>query len=329
MTERQHGRRHRPTGPALRPDVDRRLLTSLSPNLFYNPAGGNTSASACNSRDDWYAGAAQRIEASSNPDRSITSRPRSILPVCCPTSRNYRHHCYTKGTGNASALVDGGPDLAEPIARAVPMLSLEKDLGHGHGPGLDRRSGIRVHQDRRQRFEQHGRLLSRRRHHSRNHHRPIHLSPRDRTGRQFPRRGTNAQGLYWINCAGNKLVIERSRIKGTLLVLNPGSGSMIGAGPISWSPATPGYPALLVRRRHGRQRGFHDRGDKSRAERMRKTVSITIRPAQATKLWYGQRRIRHLSLGDPGPRARRGRRDVSEQFAGTRLDHRRRRRDGD
>ncbi|MEX2093095.1 MAG: carbohydrate binding domain-containing protein, partial [Pirellulales bacterium] len=57
---------------------------------------------------------------------------------------------------------------------------------------------------------------------------------------------TNAQGLYWINCSGTKLVIERSRIKGTLLVVNPGAGSCIGPGPIHWSPATPGYPALLV-----------------------------------------------------------------------------------
>jgi Tfp pilus assembly protein PilX len=57
---------------------------------------------------------------------------------------------------------------------------------------------------------------------------------------------TNAQGLYWIDCGGNKVVIERSRIKGTLLLVNPGSGSCIGPGPINWSPATPGYPALLV-----------------------------------------------------------------------------------
>ncbi len=62
----------------------------------------------------------------------------------------------------------------------------------------------------------------------------------------IPGGATNAQGLYWINCSGNKVVIERSRIKGTLLLVNPGSGSCIGPGPINWSPATPGYPALLV-----------------------------------------------------------------------------------
>ncbi len=57
---------------------------------------------------------------------------------------------------------------------------------------------------------------------------------------------TNPQGIYWINCAGNKLVIERSRILGTLLVVNPGAGSCVANGPIHMSPAVAGYPALLV-----------------------------------------------------------------------------------
>lgn len=56
----------------------------------------------------------------------------------------------------------------------------------------------------------------------------------------------NPQGLYWINCMNNRIVIERSRIKGTLLLINPGAGSMIGPGPISWTPNSPGYPCLLV-----------------------------------------------------------------------------------
>jgi hypothetical protein len=58
---------------------------------------------------------------------------------------------------------------------------------------------------------------------------------------------TNSQGIYWIDCGlSSRLIIERSRIRGTLLVLNPGNGSGIGAGPINWSPAVAGYPALLV-----------------------------------------------------------------------------------
>ena len=58
--------------------------------------------------------------------------------------------------------------------------------------------------------------------------------------------GTNAHGVYWIDCAGNRITIERSRIRGTLVLINPGSGSSVGSGPINWSPAVPGYPALVV-----------------------------------------------------------------------------------
>jgi hypothetical protein len=57
---------------------------------------------------------------------------------------------------------------------------------------------------------------------------------------------TNSQGLYWINCGGTKVVISNARIKGTLLLVNPGTGSTIGPGPVHWSPAVAGYPALLV-----------------------------------------------------------------------------------
>ncbi|HVT29132.1 MAG TPA: carbohydrate binding domain-containing protein [Lacipirellulaceae bacterium] len=56
----------------------------------------------------------------------------------------------------------------------------------------------------------------------------------------------SGKGIYWINCGGNRLVIERSRIQGTLLVINPGANSCINNGPINWSPAVAGYPALLV-----------------------------------------------------------------------------------
>jgi hypothetical protein len=57
---------------------------------------------------------------------------------------------------------------------------------------------------------------------------------------------TNAQGIYWVDCGLHNLTISRSRIKGTLLVINPGTSSCIGPGPVRWSPAVAGYPALLV-----------------------------------------------------------------------------------
>lgn len=66
------------------------------------------------------------------------------------------------------------------------------------------------------------------------------------TWNPFSLANTNPEGVYWIDCEGNRLIIERSRIHGTLLVVNPGAGSEIAAGPIHWSPAMPGYPALLV-----------------------------------------------------------------------------------
>jgi hypothetical protein len=56
----------------------------------------------------------------------------------------------------------------------------------------------------------------------------------------------NPNGIYWINCGGGKLIVERSRIFGTLVVLNPGPGSAIANGPIRMAPAKPGYPALMV-----------------------------------------------------------------------------------
>jgi hypothetical protein len=56
----------------------------------------------------------------------------------------------------------------------------------------------------------------------------------------------NPNGIYWIDCGGGKLLIERSRILGTLVVLNPGAGSAISNGPIRMAPAKPGYPALMV-----------------------------------------------------------------------------------
>jgi hypothetical protein len=56
----------------------------------------------------------------------------------------------------------------------------------------------------------------------------------------------NPQGLYWIDCGGQRLTIERSRIVGTLLLINPGPGSGITEGPIHWTPYVAGYPALLV-----------------------------------------------------------------------------------
>ena len=57
---------------------------------------------------------------------------------------------------------------------------------------------------------------------------------------------TNPQGIYVIDCQQQEIHVERSRIVGTLVLLNPASNSSIRPGPISWQTAVPNFPALLV-----------------------------------------------------------------------------------
>lgn len=66
----------------------------------------------------------------------------------------------------------------------------------------------------------------------------------------------SGNGIYWIDCGGAKLIIERSRILGTLLIVNPGTNSCVGSGPINWSPAVAGFPALLVDSDNGTSADF-------------------------------------------------------------------------
>ena len=63
---------------------------------------------------------------------------------------------------------------------------------------------------------------------------------------------TNARGIYVIDCQNQVLQMTHCRIVGTLVILNPGSGSSIGLGSggndqINWEPAVTGYPCLLVK----------------------------------------------------------------------------------
>lgn len=54
----------------------------------------------------------------------------------------------------------------------------------------------------------------------------------------------NTQGVYVMDCGGNDVRIRRSRLYGTLVLLNV--GTLLIDKEISWEPAVPGYPALLV-----------------------------------------------------------------------------------
>ena len=59
---------------------------------------------------------------------------------------------------------------------------------------------------------------------------------------------TNPRGIYVIDLAGAKVFIKNSRIVGTLVLIEPNGGSMIGdGGPLTWEPAVAGFPALMVK----------------------------------------------------------------------------------
>lgn len=59
-----------------------------------------------------------------------------------------------------------------------------------------------------------------------------------------PYGSVNAQGLYVINCGGQNIELRDVRIVGTLIILNPGTGSIIRGG-ISLEPLG-GRPSLIV-----------------------------------------------------------------------------------
>ena len=52
-------------------------------------------------------------------------------------------------------------------------------------------------------------------------------------------------GLYLIDCGGEKIVIRNCRIVGTLILVNPKDSSLMEKG-LNWRPARSDYPALIV-----------------------------------------------------------------------------------
>lgn len=55
----------------------------------------------------------------------------------------------------------------------------------------------------------------------------------------------NADGVYIIDCAGQPITIRRTRVVGTLILVNPGAASSI-QGSCSFESASDGAPALIV-----------------------------------------------------------------------------------
>jgi hypothetical protein len=60
-----------------------------------------------------------------------------------------------------------------------------------------------------------------------------------------PYGATNAAGIYRIDCAGTPIEIRDCRIVGTLILISPGSGSVIQSGMIMQTNSS-SYPTLLV-----------------------------------------------------------------------------------
>lgn len=56
---------------------------------------------------------------------------------------------------------------------------------------------------------------------------------------------TNSNGLYMINCGGQKIDIRDCRIVGTLILINPRMDSVIRDG-VNWQPARSDFPALII-----------------------------------------------------------------------------------
>jgi hypothetical protein len=55
-----------------------------------------------------------------------------------------------------------------------------------------------------------------------------------------------AAGIYYIDCGNQTITVRRLRVLGTLVLLNPGSGSRI-RDTVRFDPAAEGYPSVLVR----------------------------------------------------------------------------------
>ena len=55
----------------------------------------------------------------------------------------------------------------------------------------------------------------------------------------------NPEGIYVIDCGGQRVTISNSRILGTIVLLNPAANSSL-AGSLRWNTAVGNYPALLV-----------------------------------------------------------------------------------
>lgn len=201
-----------------------------------SPVHSGAKSAKVKGRTEWYSGAAQLIDTFVKPGQQYTIDVWINLQQ--GVAESFQISIYTKGTGGTAQFVTGPDALAlkdiwvktSATLTAPPWSSdLEYAFVKIAGANASNDKDFII-DDFSIRETTTGRFI----------YRQV-LSPSIN-----PFGGTNAQGIYWIDCGGNRLIIERSRILGTLLVINPGANSCVGDGPIHWSPAVAGYPALLV-----------------------------------------------------------------------------------
>jgi hypothetical protein len=204
--------------------------------------GGSYSLRVQN-RDQWYSGAAQRV------DDFVKAGVQYNVEVWIyqdeGASRSFRLTLVTKGSASGVPLFESGPAVAVPFGSAnsgwtkvsatltAQPWSGNLDYAFVLVAGADTVSDDEFYLDN---------LVIRENVSGRFIYRQL-LSP---GVNPFGSGTTNAQGIYKIDCGGQRVVIERSRISGTLLLINPGANSCVGDGPIHWAPYVAGYPALLV-----------------------------------------------------------------------------------
>ncbi len=207
----------------------------LTQSNSYNHTTSGTYSLRVRTREQWYSGAIQPIDGYVKPNQQYYVEAWVLLTS--GVAKNFYVSLYTKGSGTAQFNI--GPDALAIIGIwtkvsatiTAPSWSGNLEYAFVKIAGDSSNTSDYYLDDLVVRETTTGRIM----------YRQV-LSPSIN-----PFGGTtNSQGIYWINCGGNKLVLERSRILGTLLVVNPGAGSCIANGPIHMSPAVSGYPALLV-----------------------------------------------------------------------------------
>jgi hypothetical protein len=207
--------------------------------------GGNSSLRVYN-RSSWQAGAVQRIENFVKPGQQYNVQARVAVPLLLPGTRRVSITLYTKGTGDEFASSNTGPSASMgPLALPFFPGTISGTVTAPPWSGDLEYAFIKIAEDA-----------------SRPHTGDFYIDnvsiTQVQSGRHIYRQvlspsvntmggGTNLEGIYKIDCGGQRLMIERSRIVGTLLLINPGPNSGIADSPIHWTPAVAGYPALLVK----------------------------------------------------------------------------------